>query len=336
MLRSTLTASILDLPVVGDLLARLAARPSLVGLTYHRIGAVDELDPGLVSASMEDLDRQIRWLKAHVRLLSPEEVLAGVRGDLTPPGPSAFITFDDGYADNLEAARLLARHGVRAFFFVTSGFVGSDVVPDWDRLAFVAQTTSRPSLCLEPPDYPNPVIVATSGDRGEVLAHLKRLYRDLPPAAQGSFVRAVERAAGVAAAARRDGSKRLFMTWDEVREVHAQGHTIGAHTHTHPRLARLTPEAQRQELAFSKAKIESELDAPISSMAYPFGKRDTFTDETKRLAAACGYAACFSFYGGANLPGDVDPMDVRRIAVERDLAPALLQARVRVSGLYAI
>src|SRR5258706_16456757 len=44
------------------------------------------------------------------------------------------ITFDDGYRNNFEhAAPVLEKLGLPATFFVVSHWIGSDVVPWWDR-----------------------------------------------------------------------------------------------------------------------------------------------------------------------------------------------------------
>lgn len=44
------------------------------------------------------------------------------------------ITFDDGYLDNYEiAAPILKRCNLPATFFVTTRFIGSEIVPWWDR-----------------------------------------------------------------------------------------------------------------------------------------------------------------------------------------------------------
>src|SRR5262249_48692534 len=44
------------------------------------------------------------------------------------------ITFDDGYRDNYDyAAPILREYNLPATFFVTTEFIGSNVVPWWDR-----------------------------------------------------------------------------------------------------------------------------------------------------------------------------------------------------------
>ena len=50
----------------------------------------------------------------------------------TPRMRTVAITFDDCYHDNLEAARVLAQHGLPATFFIPTKYVGTDHVFPWD------------------------------------------------------------------------------------------------------------------------------------------------------------------------------------------------------------
>ena len=52
----------------SSLLAQLPARDSLLVLNYHRIGNAEEdlFDPGVFSATAEEFDRQISFLKRHL------------------------------------------------------------------------------------------------------------------------------------------------------------------------------------------------------------------------------------------------------------------------------
>lgn len=70
-------------------------------------------------ASLPALDALAGWLKAEGRLVGPEQAerwLAGERAGL--PADPCLISFDDGFASNLAAARVLERHGTRGLFFV--------------------------------------------------------------------------------------------------------------------------------------------------------------------------------------------------------------------------
>ncbi len=61
-----------------------------------------------------------------------------------------------------------------------------------------------------------------------------------------------------------------YMTWSEVREVHARGIRIGSHTVGHGKLWHMTPAQINEQLRTSKEAIEDNLGAPVTSFAYPY------------------------------------------------------------------
>ena len=81
-----------------------------------------------------------------------------------------------------------------------------------------------------------------------------------------------------------------LMSWDDARSLETEGHWCASHSVTHPRLAQISPERCRDELADSRAHIERELGHPVREIAYPFGSESS---HVRQLAAECGYeAAC--------------------------------------------
>lgn len=99
-------------------IARITHHPSvdtLAVLSYHTVGnlATD-------SVSAANFETQMRYLaESHaVRHLDWSKPLP------TSNTPTVLITFDDGFADNYhEAAPILKRYGIKALFFVTTGFI---------------------------------------------------------------------------------------------------------------------------------------------------------------------------------------------------------------------
>jgi peptidoglycan/xylan/chitin deacetylase (PgdA/CDA1 family) len=80
------------------------------------------------------------------------------------------------------------------------------------------------------------------------------------------------------------------LDWSAVREMRRAGMEIGAHTYSHPNLARLDRNAAELEVRRSKEIIEDRLGAPVSLMAYPFGKpKRHFTRETVGAVSSAGY-----------------------------------------------
>src|SRR5689334_21931860 len=99
-------------------------KAALVVLTYHRV--LEAPDPMLPDEP--DAAQFAAWLDALAQtfsVLSLVEALALRKEGRLPPR-TLCITFDDGYANNAEIALpILLSRGLKATFFVATGFVGN-------------------------------------------------------------------------------------------------------------------------------------------------------------------------------------------------------------------
>jgi peptidoglycan/xylan/chitin deacetylase (PgdA/CDA1 family) len=75
-----------------------------------------------------------------------------------------------------------------------------------------------------------------------------------------------------------------YLTWSDVRELHAEGICFGAHTVTHPDLRSLGPDELEQELGRSKEIIEDRLGVRVESFSYPHGFPEEDRAYTEYLA----------------------------------------------------
>src|SRR5690242_10550163 len=106
----------------------LTRTPPLV-LMYHSVGACDD-DPYRITVSPRRLAAHLRWLRrSGLTGVSMRELIqAGHRGAARR---MVGLTFDDGYADFLDAAvPVLARYGFTATAFVVAGRLGGH--NDWE------------------------------------------------------------------------------------------------------------------------------------------------------------------------------------------------------------
>ena len=75
------------------------------------------------------------------------------------------------------------------------------------------------------------------------------------------------------------------MQWADLEALLEQGHTIGAHTRTHPVLSRIGDDATlTAEIAGSADVIESRLGVRIEHFAYPFGTSASFSPAAMAVA----------------------------------------------------
>lgn len=79
----------------------------------------------------------------------------------------------------------------------------------------------------------------------------------------------------------------LYMDRNQIRGLHDAGWEIGSHSLSHVNL-RQRPGRQMEEIVDSRLKLESLLDMPILSFAYPFGANDS---DSLYLVKYAGYIA---------------------------------------------
>ncbi len=240
----------------------------VVILRYHSVQHDPRPDTpvgrGIVHPA-EDFARQMEWLAANYRPVTLDQVAAALREGQPPPDDGVLITFDDGYRDNhAVAAPILERHGMKGVFYITVDCVEQQKLPWFCRLrhAFAGR--------------PEPEYVAAAA-RCATLAG----------AAQEAFLADTERALGAPPFAPAD---RLMMTWDEVRDLHRRGHTVGSHTLSHPNVAQAAPADRPRELQESKRRLEEVLGAEVRHFSYPSPRlQPHWTEETVAACAEAGY-----------------------------------------------
>jgi peptidoglycan/xylan/chitin deacetylase (PgdA/CDA1 family) len=76
------------------------------------------------------------------------------------------------------------------------------------------------------------------------------------------------------------------MGWERLRELAAAGWEVGSHTKNHPRLSKIEDPPIKDELTESRAECERHMQAPCTSIAYPYSD---FDERAVRAAADAGY-----------------------------------------------
>jgi peptidoglycan/xylan/chitin deacetylase (PgdA/CDA1 family) len=214
--------------------------------------------------------------------------LDAVPDRLAEPGarPFAAFTLDDGYRDNREiAAPVFRRHGVPYCVFVTSGFVERSAILWWEVVEAVLDRAARIRF-----DFgAGPEILDIDG----ISAKERAAARILP------FVRKAEPRQAVAAVKRlaeENGVDPMgpteagIMSVAELVDLAADPLcTIGAHTVTHPNLARLSAEDAAAEMREGADRLEAWLGRRPRHFSYPYGQPTAAGEREFRLAAGAGF-----------------------------------------------
>jgi peptidoglycan/xylan/chitin deacetylase (PgdA/CDA1 family) len=117
--------------VAQEAIARVTGPSFLAILLFHRV--TDAIPEDGLTVSIRRFRAICRMLRRSFHVVPLAEAVRLARAGGPVPRRTVAITFDDSYRDNLDAAQVLAEHGLPACFFVPTGFVGTELVCDWDR-----------------------------------------------------------------------------------------------------------------------------------------------------------------------------------------------------------
>ncbi len=92
-----------------------------------------------------------------------------------------------------------------------------------------------------------------------------------------------------------DLNLRDYSSWDEVREMQAEGIHIGSQSHTHPHMHLITAEQARTEIEKSNRQFIKEIGTKPQLFAYPYGE---FTPEIRDIIKETGFTAAFGQQSG--------------------------------------
>jgi peptidoglycan/xylan/chitin deacetylase (PgdA/CDA1 family) len=329
-------AALLDRSRVAHLAlcARAHVRSWLTVVVYHSVRPADTpFDAGVIDATPQTLDAHLAFLRRYFAVVDLDALLAALSGGPPLPPNPALVTFDDGYRDNYTIALpILQRHGLRACFFVATGYLGERRTFWWDRIAYLLNCSSRERISVV---YPRPLELDLVRAKRQSLQLLLRLVKDVRGLDLERFLVGVAAAAGVpwTRADDRRFADELLMTWDQVRELRRAGMHVQSHTRTHRVLQTLRPAEITDELRGSREALERELGEPIRAIAYPVGPPIADRADLRAAVAATGYRVGFSMGGVNPFGGGLDPFDVRRICFDRNMSMASVRATLALPFL---
>ena len=310
---------------------------TLTVLTYHRVAWPDDrpwLYPGLLSATPDDFERDVRWLSRRGAVLSMDDVLIA-RSRRRLPRRAILVTFDDGYADLADYAwPILRAAGMPATLFVTTA--GAEA----------ADATGRPGTVASSPFWWDRLYEAVQGSDAAVAdtpagrVDLKGSRRDpaafaglldrmkgLPHRELLAVVEAICRLA--ATAPPEDGARPATLDWSALRRLQGEGLTVAPHTRTHPILPMLSAADAEAEVVGSRDDLFARLPGSnVDVFAYPSGRYDA---ATLAVVDRAGFQLAFSTDRGLNRLGQSDRLRLRRFNVGRRSSPGLLAAQMLVA-----
>lgn len=304
-------------------------------ISNKRISSATNRIPGL---SPRDFNDQIDELCSTMEPIDWPRLYGSMNGRSDLPKRSFLLTFDDGLADHAKTVLpILEERNIRGVFFVPAAVLthyqmlsahaihlllatlGTDPLYEYIR-AQLSKLSDQKWVedfvrGLESPDeatsqmyhYENPT-----------CAHIKYfLTMKMPVILRQSVISSLF-SKHIGSMSR--WAKRWYLSWDDLVDMHALGHTIGGHSFAHEPLSHLTTDLCMKDLLRSAEVLNEGLGHDIRPMSYPYG---CIPDDALRMCLQAGYVHAFTTqlrylceYDDPYLLPRVDTIHVKQLLLE--------------------
>jgi peptidoglycan/xylan/chitin deacetylase (PgdA/CDA1 family) len=282
-----------------------------------------EVTPRFFNRVIEDLRR------SDLDLVSLDEVRRRLlEGDFSRR--FVCLTFDDGYRDTLQIAYpMLKREGIPFAVYVATSFPDRLGELWWLAIEAVIGRNNRVGLNIEGRNQS--FDCATVAEKYALYDELYWWLRARPTETElREVVRNLAACYGVDIAS---FCKELCMGWEELAQLASDPLvTIGAHTVTHPMLAKLPEKSARSEMDLSRSVIEAALAKRPEHLAFPVGDRTSAGAREFGIAAELGFKTAVTTRPGVLFPDHRDHLTaLPRISLNGEYQ-RLRYVRVLLSG----
>lgn len=280
--------------------------------------------------TVAELEAVIGYLRSEGYRPSALEDIRASRGSDRQTGEKRVaITFDDGYAGNLNVAYpVLYRHGLPFTVYVTTGFMDREVRVWWYALERLLAVVDR--VAFEHAGRVHSYNAETRRQKIHAYRSIRALLMEAQPPDADQLLEQLF-----------DGRVRNLrtladddvLTPEQVRTLSRDPLvTIGAHTVSHPVLRTLTDEDSRREIQACRERLEAVTGTPVRHFAYPFGNRASFGPREEQLVRESGYATATTTSARQVAPTD-RPTALPRIMLTAEL-DVLAALRVLITGWF--
>lgn len=270
-----------------------------------------------ISVSEEEFERHVRYFAKRYRILSLDEVIDAFVARRPLPRNAVVFTFDDGYADNFIAARILKKYGGSGTFYLTTNCIDRNE-PLWlVEVNYLIQRAPKKSLRIEAlgqtHDLPLTTVAEKQAAARTVIKIIKSNNRGVREAVRQQLREQL------AESSARAIMGDIMLTWEQVRQMLADGMVIGAHTLSHLNLPNAEPEDALHEIAGSRKVLEERLGIPIRHFSVPnSGPYAYYNAAVKEMVRKSGYvSSVVSAPGFAEAASDL--LELRRVRTVPEL-----------------
>ncbi|MBO05810.1 MAG: polysaccharide deacetylase family protein [Candidatus Pacebacteria bacterium] len=254
-----------------------------ISITYHYVEDPSDKRGGIFPCSINEFERQIKFLSEHYSFASIEKVY----GEAKKGGDKKMcaITFDDGLKDQYEnALPILQKYNATATFFIMSG-IYDGYIPTAHKIHILLSIKELEDLINAFNKYidaylPNeteelhiPVDISITDKRRHEkrisIKNFKEALSQLDLNKQKEFFKWFFKEYNLDEKAL---IKEFFMSREEAQELFSMNFILGNHTHNHPAFDSISRSEMKTELEYSQKQLVELFGKQPNVFCYPYGR----------------------------------------------------------------
>lgn len=268
--------------------------------------------------------RQMEVIARDWNLVTMSDIREALSGEHRLPPRAVAVTFDDGFADVYHHARpVLSELGMRATFYLTTGFIGTGRMSWTDQLEDTILRARPGMLLIKAEGRELACHLSDVDSRVEALTRIKAACKKMSFRQVAVVLEQIGSQSGITP----DPSHPLYemLDWDRVREMGRDGtFEFGAHTVDHIPLSRVPYEEMARQVSESLATVSEEIGTPTRLFSYPEGQADDYDETSVNYLKSIGLDLCPTAIDGVNKAGVTDPFHIYRCMIGFEGRPFIL------------
>lgn len=263
--------------------------------------------PGIKACSISKFNRQINQLLKSRKPTSFKEIIeSGIKGN------QFILTFDDGLKDHFSNAfPILKKKEIIGCFNTPTQPLEEKIVLDVHKIHFLSAKLGKAfnKKVLNKIYKINKSVLSLK--KSEIMASFRVYPYDNEEDRKIKYIlnykleneikhNILEELFNEVIPDSHNFSKELYLSWDEIKEMHEEGMEFGAHSHRHLVLSHLDKEEMYEDIVISKKLIETKLKSRLNVFCYPYGDKYSFNNITISIIKKLGFSFGVSAIKGIN------------------------------------
>lgn len=243
--------------------------------------------PGIKGLDSRLFRQQIEFMKNNFQIVTMEQVIEAVEGELSLPEKALLLTFDDGYIDNYTyALPILEEYKVQGSFFVPGKTFTTHQLLDVNKIHYILASANINNLLEDVKkqmDYyrgqeyqyaSNEELYAEYAEANrfdkEETVFVKMMLQTVLPEKLRNIISSnlFEKYVGVS---EETLAYELYMTEDQIRTMKRHGMFIGVHGYDHYWLGNLSEDQMKADIDKALDVMDEFIDKRRWVMNYPYG-----------------------------------------------------------------